>query len=279
MNNHLEYAFEGPASGFEMLIALLSELPFEGFEEQDARLLAYLPESAWTEDLDPQIENVARMLGFSVTRARLEDQNWNALWESNFSPVSIPGYVMIRAEFHDNPPSDAYRHIITITPRMAFGTGHHATTRMMLLEMDELPFESRAVLDYGCGTGILAIVARQKGANPVVAIDIDPNCTENTLINASQNACSLTVMTADIDQIDSASTFDIILANINRNVLIQAIPSLYRMSRPGGHLLLSGFLEEDLPLMRQQLDASLWQETGLRQEEGWVCLVVQRIQK
>jgi ribosomal protein L11 methyltransferase len=279
MNNHLEYVFEGPASGFEMLIALLSELPFEGFEEQDARLLAYLPESAWTEDLDPQIENVARMLGFSVTRARLEDQNWNALWESNFSPVSIPGYVMIRAEFHDNPPSDAYRHIITITPRMAFGTGHHATTRMMLLEMDELPFESRAVLDYGCGTGILAIVARQKGANPVVAIDIDPNCTENTLINASQNACSLTVMTADINQIDSASTFDIILANINRNVLIQAIPSLYRMSRPGGHLLLSGFLEEDLPLMRQQLDASLWQETGLRQEGGWVCLVVQRIQK
>lgn len=277
MNTFREYTFRGDPQALEILLALISNLPFEGFEEFGDSLTGYLPESSSSEEAENRILQACESLNISFTVNQLEDKNWNALWESNFKPVILPGYVMIRAEFHDRPNDDQFQHIITIMPRMAFGTGHHATTRMMLLEMQHLDLAGKSVLDYGCGTGILAIVASQRGAQPVVAIDIDPNCTENTRLNAENNTSNLTVITGDIDRLDPGLTFDVVLANINRNVILEALPALYNLTKAGGQVLLSGFLEEDIPVLRARIDNSVWIEKPLRKEEGWVCMPITKI--
>lgn len=276
MSQHVVYTFSGQPEQLDILVALLAHLPFEGFEEIPGAIVGYVPDTTWTEDAAQQVVETCNKLGIEIHTGQLEDQNWNALWESNFTPVIIPEFVMVRADFHEMPPENAFRHVVTINPRMAFGTGHHPTTKMMLLEMDALTLDGCSVLDYGCGTGILSMMASRMGAKDVLAIDIDPNSTENTILNAKRNDCVLEVSTGDLDCLSPTAVFDVVLANINRNVLLEALPTLYTLTKSGGQVLLSGFLETDIPVLRKHIDTEKWTERPYRRDGGWVCLPITR---
>jgi ribosomal protein L11 methyltransferase len=223
----------------EWIIAHLAEAGFEGFEEKEDSLVAYIQER----DFDGQLlKDIAFKYQLQYTSERIPDQNWNEVWESNFSPVILGDFVAVRADFHE--PVPAVQHEIVITPKMSFGTGHHATTSMMLLQMRELPLSGKTVLDFGTGTGILAIMAEKLGAVKVTAIDNDNWSIENAKENIAKNLCSrIEVILAD--SLGEKDDFDVILANINRNVIVEQFSSLVQHLRKKGSLLLSGLLSSD----------------------------------
>jgi ribosomal protein L11 methyltransferase len=257
----------------ELLIGLLSIHPFEAFEEVSDGFHAYLPETEWTTSLKEEVQRLEKQFGVSFSVEKIENKNWNAIWEAGFSPITIDDFCHIRASFHPAGPKVSYE--LIIDPKMAFGTGHHATTAMMIQSMRELEVEGQSVLDYGCGTGVLAILARQMGAEPVMAIDYDPNSVENTLENGQQNQTpDIAVLEGDLDVLPSGSSYWIILANINRNVLLKSLPTLYSLLEKGGHLLLSGFVEEDGPLMETRFSENGFRLLKTRKEGEWLCMMV-----
>lgn len=235
----------------DLLLVELVELGYEGFEETPGGLKAYIPTALFHRaDLDRL--RVAREphASLSHTVGKLPEVNWNAQWESGFQPVEVDGRVRVRAEFH--APVDGVEHDIVITPKMAFGTGHHATTRMMVRSMLQYPIQGQRVCDLGCGTGVLAILAERLGAAEVTAIDHDPVAVENARYNAQVNHCQRITVEKGGTALRDAPGYGTILANIERNTLINAMPGMAEALLAGGHLLLSGFLREDLP---QMLDA------------------------
>ena len=204
------------------------------------------------------------------TSIEIADRNWNAEWESSFQPVEVDGTVRIRADFHAAKPG--FAHEIVITPRMAFGTGHHATTRLMVQAMLRLDVKGKEVCDLGCGTGVLAILAERMGAKAVRAIDIDRGAVDNAQDNVGRNGChAITVEKGDARSL-SGQGYDAILANIERNVLLHAMPMLAHALNPGGALFLSGFVPGDRHLLEQSaLDHGL--ELAERLQEGeWALL-------
>ena len=230
----------------DILIAQLAEIGFESFEETLEGFMAYIPESEYREDLLGGAMNLPESgadLEMSYQVSVLGNKNWNAVWESNFDPVLIAGQVYIRAPFHE-PRNDVPYEII-IEPKMSFGTGHHETTALMVEWLLELKLKNKAVLDMGCGTGVLAILAAKKGANPVTAIDNHISAYENTLENAERNGMGLIdVQHGEVGLLwDDA--FDVVLANITRNVLIEDMEKYTSVLNPKGMLILSGFLEMD----------------------------------
>lgn len=223
----------------EVLIALLAELGFDGFEETDDSLKAFID----TELYDgSSLKDLVATVGFSFRIANIEEQNWNALWESNFDPVVVDDFVAVRALFHQEKFN--VEHEILITPKMSFGTGHHATTFMMMQQMRQLYFANKAVLDFGTGTGVLAILAEQLGASEVLALDNDDWSIENGIENVKANHCKkITVRKAHTALTENK--FDIILANINKNVILANAETLANQLLDGGVLLLSGLLLDD----------------------------------
>lgn len=226
----------------EWLIALLENGGFEGFEQTEdaeAELRAFIP----AEKLDPSwLDALANTYQFRYTRELIPEQNWNAIWESGFQPVQVDDFAGIRAAFH--PPMSGVTHEIVITPKMSFGTGHHATTYMMLAAMQQLDCRHKTVFDFGTGTGILAILAEKLGAASVLAIDNDAWSIENAAENLLGNQCRK-VQLEKADRVPVSQTFDIILANINRNIILANMDALAGALASGGTLLLSGLLEED----------------------------------
>jgi ribosomal protein L11 methyltransferase len=230
----------------DILIAQLADIGFESFEETLEGFKAFIGETNYREDLlggamslpeagvDLEMSHQVRVVG---------NQNWNAVWESNFEPVWITDQVFVRAPFHEARPDAAFE--IIIEPKMSFGTGHHETTALMVEWLLDLKLKNKAVLDMGCGTGILAILAAKKGAAPVSAIDSHISAYENTLENAERNGMSF----IDVQHGDTGlfwdDTFDVILANITKNVLIEDITKYTSVLNPRGVLILSGFLEMD----------------------------------
>lgn len=223
----------------EWIIAHLAEAGFEGFEEKDDALIAYIQETGLDDQL---LGEISFKYQLQYSRETIPDQNWNALWESNFPPVVIGNFVAVRADFHDSIPN--VRHEIVITPKMSFGTGHHATTSMMLLQLRDLRVEGREVLDFGTGTGILAIMAEKLGASKVLAIDNDNWSIKNARENITRNDCSRISVIGD-DSLAQNDVFDIILANINRHVIIEQFSSMVKQLREKGSLVLSGLLSSD----------------------------------
>lgn len=223
----------------DLLIAQLAEAGYEGFEEGEQELKAFIPQENYDKTL---LGEIAYKYQLSFTEQLIPGQNWNADWESNFQPVIVDNFVAIRAGFH--APVAGVEQEIIITPKMSFGTGHHATTYMMIAQMRALDFMGKRVLDFGTGTGILAILAEKMGAGEVLALDHDDWSIANAAENIAGNRCErIRLLKADTPAF--AGPFGMILANINKNVILENFPALAGLLSADGTLLLSGLLEED----------------------------------
>lgn len=255
----------------EIALAMLSELPFTMFEEKPDGLHAFSSEVEWEEDIAVVLDRFGDAYWTSYTLKVEEDQNWNEVWESNFQPVVIDDFCAVRAIFH--APIQGVKHELIIQPEMAFGTGHHATTMMMIRGMATLDIVDKRVLDFGAGTAILAMLAARLGALQVDAVEIEAPACESAQRNLIRNQVEkiVTIIPGDITVIP-ATHYDLILANINRNVLLEALPTLNSKLNPGGILGISGFLVEDIPLF-EKLTADLsWELIRSDQEGNWVAL-------
>ena len=271
-NNYLGYHFtvEPKELGSEILIAELGELPFESFIESEFGLVAYIQKQLWTENIldDLYLLNSPEFT-ISYTIEEIEQVNWNEEWEKNFEPIDVDGNCHVRAPFH--PKTDAEFDIV-IEPKMSFGTGHHETTHMMIQHLLDMNVEGMKTLDMGCGTAILAILAEMKGAKPIDAIDIDNWCYLNSIENAERNNChQITVYEGDADLL-KGKKYDLIIANINRNILLNDMQQYVDCLNENGTILFSGFYEEDIPV----IDASCT-EKGLTyvstlKRNNWVSL-------
>ncbi|MFN8273445.1 MAG: 50S ribosomal protein L11 methyltransferase [Flavobacteriaceae bacterium] len=246
-NIYLGYHFtiEPKEMGSEILIAELGELPFESFVETDFGVTAYIQKNLWHEGLlDDLFVLQSSEFTASYTVEEIEQVNWNEAWEKNFDPIDVDGICHIRAPFH--PKTDAPYDIV-IEPKMSFGTGHHETTHMMIQHLLEMDVQGKATLDMGCGTAILAILASMKGADPIDAIDIDNWCYLNSIENAERNHIhNMNVYEGDASMLVDQK-YDLIIANINRNILLNDMAQYVKCMNPGSTLLLSGFYEEDIP--------------------------------
>ena len=229
----------------EILIAKLSQLPFESVLETPNGFKAYMAAEVWQEAyLSVFKEFDSSDTRITVTQKTIPATNWNLTWESDYDPIVVDDRCRIRAPFH---PRSKEKFDIEIMPKMSFGTGHHETTYLMVQMMLDMNIEGRKVLDMGCGTGVLAILACKMGASDVLAIDIDPWSYENSLENVSRNNCSgIRVMQGDASHLPRERKFDIILANINLNILLTDMEAYVQCLYKGGTLLLSGFYREDL---------------------------------
>ncbi len=231
----------------EIIIAQLAEVGFDSFVENEEGVQAYGPVSQVDMDVvlkETMLSEKRDDVTISFEKLIIEAQNWNAVWEADFEPVYVEELVSILAPFHDK--SLAKGMIVEIQPKMSFGTGHHQTTWMMSKALFEMGSMSERVLDMGTGTGVLAIIAENLGAKEVVAVDIEDWSVENTIENAERNNCSrISTLCGDIDLLAGRS-FDLILANINRNVLVAHIPSYAEMLQTNGVLMLSGFFDSDV---------------------------------
>lgn len=271
-NNYIGYHFtvEPKELGSEILIAELGETAFESFIETETGFSAYVQKELWNENIleDVQILHSDEFT-ISYTIEEIEQVNWNEEWEKNFEPIDIDGICHIRAPFHEK--TDA-QYDIVIEPKMSFGTGHHETTFMMAQHLLETDVTGMKTLDMGCGTAILAILAEMRGAQPIDAIDIDNWCYLNSIENAERNNCNhITVYEGDASLLTDQK-YDLIIANINRNILLNDMQAYVNCLNKDGILLLSGFYEEDIPF----IDASCT-EKGLTyvkkfQKNNWVSL-------
>ncbi len=265
--NYVKLIFELKNSDeADIVSALLADFLCQGFEEHDTQLFAFFNEAEFDQTA---IDEVLLPFGYVYQTELVPHINWNAQWESNFEPIRINDDVGVRAGFH--PAFTDCRYDIVITPKMSFGTGHHETTRMMLEFACETDFEGKSVLDFGCGTGVLAILAHLKGAHPVLGIDNDDWSIENARENCDRNdGASIEISGTDIQAIDRS--FDIILANINLNVLLETLPALRKLLHPHGHIFLSGILISDIPKLSECFTGLGFTLQSQKQKKEWVAL-------
>lgn len=256
----------------EVLLSMLSDLPFDGFSEEADGWHAYLPLSADQKAVQQQLEVFQARIPFTFEEKLLPGQNWNATWEANFQPILVENTCYVRAAFHPKGPAGLPE--LEIDPRMAFGTGHHATTYLMLQLIGEHELQGMELFDYGCGTGILAIFAAMRGAKSVFGVDIEANAVENSILNATLNGHpGLPFQEGTIDLVEG-QTFDGILANINRRVIIDTLPGMIKLVRKGGFIWLSGILQEDLHLVLHRLEELGLEAAEVRKRDEWTAIVV-----
>ena len=271
-NSYIGYHFtiEPKELGSEILIAELGEKAFESFTETETGIDAFVQKELWDETiLDGIFILQSEEFSINYTFEEIEQINWNEEWEKNFEPIEVDGKCHVRAPFH--PKTEAEFDIV-IEPKMSFGTGHHETTHMMIQHLLEMDVTGLKTLDMGCGTAILAILAEMKGAQPIDAIDIDNWCYLNSIENAERNNCKhISVYEGDAALLQGKK-YDLIIANINRNILLNDMQSYVDCLNAGGTILFSGFYEEDIPF----IDSSCT-EKGLTyikkfQRNNWVSL-------
>jgi ribosomal protein L11 methyltransferase len=271
-NTYLGYHFtiEPKELGSEILIAELGEKPFESFIESDFGIVAYIKKEFWSDDiLDDLFILESPEFTISYQIEEIEQVNWNEEWEKNFEPIDVDGKCHVRAPFH--PKTDA-EYDIVIEPKMSFGTGHHETTHMMIQHLLDTDVNGKKTLDMGCGTAILAILAEMKGAEPIDAIDIDNWCYLNSIENAERNNCKhITVYEGDAELLDGKS-YDVIIANINRNILLNDMQQYVDSLNKDGILLLSGFYEEDIQAINESCISKGLKFVKKLNRNNWVSL-------
>jgi len=255
----------------EILVAELSEMGYEGFVEADDHLLAYIAADIYD---GQELGLLLGKYGLSHSTEVLAAQNWNTTWEANFEPVIVEGFCTVRADFHTLEIDTPYE--IVITPKMSFGTGHHATTQLMMMQMKDMDLAGMHVFDFGTGTGILAILAEMLGAADVLAIDIDEWPCENTKENIVRNdSRHITVQQGSLE-VAAGNSFDIILANINRNILLMYMEQMYALLRHGGSILMSGLLKEDQAVIQPAAEMAGFVLKNRDELNNWIVLVFEK---
>lgn len=258
-----------PETG-ELLIAFLSDADFDTFEDTPEGFFAYLPAKADKTSAEAQLTALQEQFEFSWSSELIPGQNWNEIWESNFHPVVVGTFCGVRADFH--APNKDVEWDLLINPKMAFGTGHHETTWQCIAAMQNLPISGKTLLDYGCGTGILAILACKLGAKSVEAVDIESESYLNTVENSQANNVQCVIARqGTLDDVQGRD-FDGILANINRHVILPSLPELSRMIKPGGWLLVSGILEQDDEIVTKTAQEAGFSKVKQTQRGNWLCI-------
>ncbi|HMT52965.1 MAG: 50S ribosomal protein L11 methyltransferase [Saprospiraceae bacterium] len=259
----------------EVLMALLTQFEFESFEEHEDHFIGYIKKDDLTAADQDEIISIITRFTDDYKIDDIEPQNWNAIWEASFQPVEVGDFCQIRADFH--PKSADVRYDLVINPKMAFGTGHHATTHMVISFMEQIDFQKKTVFDFGCGTGILAILASKLGAEKIDALDIEHESYMNTIENASINGVNnISVFEGDLS-VMPASSYDVILANINRNILIRYAAELSQMLVNGGQLLLSGVLAEDSKSVIETYQTYGIQLVDSKEMDGWMSAYLTKL--
>jgi ribosomal protein L11 methyltransferase len=265
------YTIKAAPAQLEIILALLAGFhSFDSFEEKEDGLEAYLAEGIEPKEVEPALHELAERFGFSYKYESLPAKNWNEEWESAFQPVKVDDFCLLRADFHPADPS--VQHDLIINPKMAFGTGHHETTYMMIKMMKDLDFTQNKVLDYGCGTGVLAILASKMGAQEIDAVDIEQPAYENTLENAQiNNVFNIRAIHGDLKAVLDDG-YDVILANINRNVILHSLAPLRSKMKPSSTLLISGILKQDEDLIREAIRKNGFTAVSRLEKGEWLCM-------
>ena len=255
-----------------IIIALLSELGFESFSDENPVVKAWIKENLFNKDIQNALNDISLPdIQIDFKHQIIKEQNWNETWEKNyFQPILIADKCLVKSTFHTNTPKVKYE--ILIDPKMSFGTGHHETTSLMIEEILELDVQGKTILDMGCGTGILSILSAQKGAKEIYAIDIDKWSYENTLENLKLNSIKNVHVEQGDKRIIGSKFFNIIYANINKNVLLEDIPEYASHIHQGGKLLLSGFYTEDFDDIHRLASKSGLELYKKREKNNWQML-------
>jgi ribosomal protein L11 methyltransferase len=257
----------------EIIAAWLSEIGFVSFSDTDSGLEAFIPETDYDEaSVAEKMEWINAQIPIAWETHFIVDKNWNEEWEKNYQPVVVDDRCRIRAPFH--PPDPDIDFDLVIEPKMSFGTAHHETTRMMISLILHTDWQNKVFLDMGCGTGVLAVLASKMGGKNGLAIDNDTWAYENTKENLRRNMVSNVTAFLGDEQLIEGHTFDVILANINRNILLQQIPSYLKALKPGGKIFMSGFYEEDVPVLLEAFDESGLKLLEKRTLNNWSAVVV-----
>lgn len=268
MKNYLQFQItnNNPAER-DIIIATLSEFGFDGFEEIEDGINATTLEGQVNQD---EVEAWLNEKGYVFNYTKIPDQNWNALWESNFEPVVVNDFAGVRAHFH--APNTQVKYDLLITPKMSFGTGHHATTWQMMEQMQHLPIAGNRVFDFGTGTGVLAILAEKMGASEVEAIDIDTWSIENAAENMANNDCTRIKLHL-AERVHSFAAADVVLANINKHILLGNASDLAALVKPGGYLLLSGLLIDDEKDIQDAFNSLTFEFRKKSVKTGWIAIL------
>jgi ribosomal protein L11 methyltransferase len=271
-HTYLGYHFsvEPKEPGAEILVAELGGKPFESFEETESGIVAYIRKEQWRDDVLNDIFILqSPEFTISYTIEEIEPVNWNEQWEKHFDPIDVDGRCHVRAPFH---PATGAEYEIVIEPKMSFGTGHHETTHMMIRHLLETDISGKTTLDMGCGTAILAILAEMRGAGPIDAIDIDHWCYLNSLENIGRNHCrKISVFEGDASLL-AGRHYDLVIANINRNILLADIETYVRCLNKDGLLLLSGFYGQDIPAIDAECASHGLRLVKKHSRNDWVSL-------
>jgi ribosomal protein L11 methyltransferase len=254
----------------EILTGLLDSENYIGFEETNTSLISYIEKDKFVPSILKELETSFNII---FTTEEVKEENWNALWESNFEPILVDNKVYIRADFHEERKD--ILHELVITPKMSFGTGHHQTTQMMIQHMLDLDFKNKTVFDFGTGTGVLAIFAEKLGAASIYAIDIDTWSIENCIENVARNNC--TKIKTELGILDKIKeTYDIIIANINLHIITSSLDILHKHLQPNGDLLISGFLYSDLMELEESIANAGFIIVSKKEENYWSALHLQK---
>ena len=254
----------------ELLISQLVEFGFDGFQQENDHLIAIIKPDDFDEK---QLTNYLSSFQLSFEKQMIAEQNWNALWESNFEPIAVNDFVGVRAAFH--APIKNVQHEIVITPKMSFGTGHHATTYSVMQLMQHINFKNKTVFDFGTGTGILAILAEKLGSIEILAIDYDDWCIENANENIVNNHCNkIEIVKADTALV--SKQYDIIIANINKNIIQDNFENLHQSAKANATILLSGLLIADEEDILQLANDKQWEHQQTVTKGDWIAIEFQK---
>jgi ribosomal protein L11 methyltransferase len=276
LKNYTLIQFEDTKNQNDLLVAFLSSIDFDAFEEvNENKLVAYIDETLFNkENLENTIKSIPSLANLKYDIHKLENKNWNEEWEKSFKPIIVDNKCAVRASFH---PQQNTTYEILIEPKMAFGTGHHATTEMMISTMLNLDFKNQKILDFGCGTSILAILAEKLGAKSIFANDIEEPAYENSLLNATINKCDkIEVALGGIEVVPNES-FDVILANVNTNTILEYSKFIVEKLSKNGYILYSGILSSDRETIEQMTRILKLRILNIKEKNNWLLFLCQKI--